>query len=185
MLVFQFFSRYQQRAPGELTPAVYASQDIEADTRITAEMLEIREVPALAVPAAHFNFLEEVIGKNALYPVLEGEVILDSKLAGELGGAAAQRCPAGKWCVSVPVDWFVAAPPNLAVGDQVEIASVQAGRNFEEAGFIASGIGVVELPNASEGSAYVLAVEDQEALSLLFARANEFTLLILLRPAGR
>ncbi len=185
ILVFQFFARQQRITPGELTSAVFATQDIEADTQITLDMLEVREVSIQAVPESHLNFLEQAVGELTLYPVVEGEVILGEKLAGDRGGAVAQRCPSGKWCVSIPVVWFIAAPPDLAVGDRVEIASVLPGRSLEEAGFIAAGVMVVELPDTTEIPAYVFAVENGEALSLLYARANEFQLLVLLRPAGR
>jgi len=121
-LVFQFFSHQQQIAPGELASAVFADRDIEIGILITSEMLDIRDVSVRAVPASHFSFKEQAVGKVTLYPLVEGEVLLPEKLA----------------------------------GDRDE-----------------------ELP------AYVFALDDQEALSLLYARANQFQLLVLLRPAGR
>jgi hypothetical protein len=66
----------------------------------------------------------------------------------------------------------------------LEIASVLPGKSLEEAGFIATTVQVVALPGDEEFPAYVLAVDGQEAISLLYARANEFQLLVLLRPAG-
>jgi Flp pilus assembly protein CpaB len=184
VLVFQFFSRQQRIAPGELTSAVFADQDIGIGTLITSEMLEIRDVSVRAVPASHFSFKEQAVGKVTLYPLVGGEVLLPEKLAGDQGGAIAQRCPAGKWCVSIPVAWFIAAPPDLAEGDRVEIASALPGSTLGEAGFIATNVQVVALPGDEESPAYVFALDDQEALSLLNARANEFQLLALLRPAG-
>ncbi len=183
-LVFQFFADQQRIAPGELTSAVFASEDIEIDTLITADMLDIRDVSTGAVPTSHFSFKEQVVGHLTLYPLVKGEVVLPEKLAGDQGGAVAQRCPAGKWCVSIPVTWFIAAPPDLAEGDRVEIASALPGRDLDEAGFIAARVEVVALPGEGEEPAFVLALDDQEAISLLYARANEFQLLVLLRPAG-
>jgi len=184
VLVFQFFSRQQKVAPGELTSAVFAAQEIQIGTTLTSEMLDVRDVSVGAVPEAHFSFKEQVVGQVTLYPVVESEVILKEKLAGDRGGAVAQRCPPEKWCVRVPVAWFIAAPPDLAEGDRVEIASVLPGNSLEEAGFIATAVQVIAIPGGGESPAYVLAVDDQEALSLLYARANEFQLLVLLRPTG-
>ena len=147
-------------------------------------MLDIRDVSVRAVPASHFSFKEQAVGKVTLFPLIEGEVLLPEKLAGDQGGAIAQRCPLGKWCVSIPVAWFIAAPPDLAVGDRLEIASVLPGNSLNEAGFIATKVQVVALPGDEETPAYILAVDDQEAISLLYARANEFQLLVLLRPMG-
>jgi len=184
VLVFQFFSRQQRIAPGELTSAVFAAQEIESGTTLTDEMLDVRDVSARAVPDSHLSFKEQAVGHLTLYPLVKGEVLLPGKLAGDRGGAVAQRCPTGKWCVSIPVTWFIAAPPDLSEGDRVEIASVLPGRDLAEAGFIATKVQVVALPRIEEFPAYVFALDDQEALSLLYARANEFQLLVLLRPAG-
>ena len=184
VLVFQFFFSQQRIAPGELIPAVFAAQEIKSGTTLTAEMLDVRDVSVRAIPGSHFSYQEQPIGQVTLYPLIEGDVLLAEKLAGDKGGAVAQRCPAGKWCVSIPVTWFIDAPPDLAMGDRLEIASVLPGNNLEEAGFIATTVQVVALPGDEEFPAYVLAVDDQEAISLLYARANEFQLLVLLRPTG-
>jgi Flp pilus assembly protein CpaB len=183
-LVFQFFARQQRIAPGELTSAVFADQDIEIGTLLTGDMLDILDVSVRAIPESHLSYKEQAIGKLALYPLAKGEVVLPEKLAGDQGGVVAQRCPSGKWCVSIPVAWFVAAPPDLAEGDRVEIASALPGKSQSEAGFIATEVQVVALPTQEEFPAYVFALDDQEALSLLYAHANEFQLLVLLRPAG-
>ncbi len=184
VLVFEFFSRQQRYAPGDLTPAVFALQDVETGTGLTPDMLEVREVSAMAVPESHFRFVEQAVGKVTLYPLVKGEAVLPEKLSGVKGGAVAQRCPSGTWCVSVPVEWFIAAPPDLSEGDRLEIASVLPGESMEKAGFIATEVQVVALPADEESPAYVFAVDDQEALSILYARANKFQMFVLLRPAG-
>ncbi len=184
VLVFQFFSDQQRYSPGELTPALYAAEDIEIGSTLTGDMLEVREVPQAAIPPSHYRYKEQAVGQISLYPLLEGEVILPEKLSGEGGGAIAQRCPSERWCVRIPVDWFIAAPPDMAEGDRLEIASVFPGESIEKAGFIATEVQVVALPHNEELPAYIFSVDDQEALSLLYARANEFKLLVLLRPGG-
>jgi pilus assembly protein CpaB len=183
-LVFQFFSLQQTYAPGETTSALFASENIPGGTVLTGEMLQVKNVPVQALPADHLSYKEQAVGQLTLYPLVEGEAILPGKLAGDQGGALAQRCPAGKWCISIPVAWFVAAPPDLAEGDRVEIASALPGQGLESAGFIATKVQIVGLPGNGEDPAFVLAVDDQEALNLLYARVNEFQLLVLLRPAG-
>jgi len=146
--------------------------------------MEIRDLPTEAEPSQHYTFIEQVVGRVTLYPLVAGEVILPGKLLGDTGGPMAQRCPSGYWCVSIPATWFVAAPPDLAEGDSLEIAAVQPGSPLDEAGYIATEVLVVSLPQGSEDGAYVLAVDDQEAIWILYAHANEFQLLVLLRPAG-
>jgi Flp pilus assembly protein CpaB len=184
VLVFQFFTQQRGTEPGVLTMAVFANEDIPIGTTITADMLVVRNVSGNAVPPLYYTFTEQVVGRVALYPLVAGEVILPGKLMGDQGGPMAQRCPDGYWCLSIPTKWFVAAPPNLAQGDSLEIAAVQPGNPLGDAGYIATQVLVVALPQGSDDDAYVLAVDDQEALSILYAHANEFQLLVLLRPAG-
>lgn len=184
VLVFQFFTQQQTTQPGALTMAVFANQDIPMGAAITADMLVVRSVPSEAVPPLHYSFIEQVVGRVVLYPLVAGEVILPGKLMDDSGGPIAQRCPAGYWCVSIPAEWFVAAPPDMAEGDSLEIAAVRPGNPFDDVGYIATKVLVVALPGESGGDSYVLAVDDQEALSILYAHANGFQLLVLLRPVG-
>jgi Flp pilus assembly protein CpaB len=183
-LVFQFFSRQQAFTPGETTSALFAADDIPGGTLLTRDMLAVKEVPIPALPVKYLSFREQAVGKRTLYPLGKGEIISLGKLARNQGSILAQRCPARKWCVSIPADWFVAAPMDLSEGDLIEIASVLPGKSPDEAGFIATQIEVVGLPNGEDEPAYVLAVDDQEAISILYARVNEFQMLVLLRPAG-
>ena len=53
----------------------------------------------------------------------------------------------------------------------------------EQAGLIAVEVRVVQAP-ANETEAIILSMKEREALALLYAWANEFKLLLLLRPAG-
>lgn len=183
-LVFQFFARQQIYDPGETTAALFAKRDIPGGTVLSSEMLEVNDVPLQALPENHLRFKEQAVGQLTLYPLVKGEVFLPGKLAMSQGGALAQRCPAGKWCINIPLAWFVAAPPDLAEGDRVEIASALPGKSLEETGFIATQVQVLGLPEGEDDPAYVLAVDDQEALNILFARVNKFQLFVLLRPAG-
>ncbi|HDD56329.1 MAG TPA: Flp pilus assembly protein CpaB [Chloroflexi bacterium] len=183
-LVFQFFSRQQTYAPGETTSVIVAAEAIPGGTLLTGAMVEFRTVPIGILPDSYLSAKEQAVGQLTLYPLVKGEPILNEKLARNQGGFLAQRCPAGKWCLSIPVSWFIASPPDLAVGDRVEIASAQPGRGLEEAGFIAAQVQVIALPSDAAEPAYVLAVDDREALNLLYARVNEFQLLVLLRPTG-
>ena len=183
-LVFQFFTHQNTRYPGDTIAALYANTNIPAGTILTEDMLLVKNMPRQALPDNLLSFKEQAVGQLTLYPMIEGEVILPTKLASSSGGILAQRCPAQKWCVSIPAAWFLAPPPDLAEGDQVEIASAFPGKNPAETGFIATQVLIVGLPEDAGNPAYVLAVDGEEALNLLYARVNEFQLLVFLRPAG-
>lgn len=184
VLVYQFYAQ-QRVTVGEPVSAVFAAGAIEQGTVLTEDLLEVRDVPASAIPASYFAAKEHLVGQVTLYPLVQGEVVLVEKLAGGEGGIIAQRCPPAKWCVSVPLSWFIAAPPDMAEGDRLEIASALPGEELGKAGFIATEVEVVAMPGVEDGDpAFVFAINDQEALSLLYAYVNHYQMLVLLRPAG-
>ena len=184
VLVYQFFNSQRSAVSEPFIPVVFAAQYIRTGAILSTAIMGGKRVSSRAVPPSHISYSEQLIGRKALYPLVKGEVILPEKLLGEQGSLMAERCPGGKWCVSIPAAWFTAEPPELAVGDRVDIASALPGSGREETGFIASEVQVVGVPGVENNPAYVLACDDQEALSLLFAHVNEFHLLVLLRPAG-
>lgn len=184
LLVYDFYTDREQIEPRDLIPVIFAARDLPAGASLEKNSLEVREVPRRSVPLEHFTFKEQVLGQKTLYPLAEGEVVLPGKLAGAGGGAVAKRCPPGKWCLSIPLEWFIAPPPDLAVGDTVEIASARPGLAPEQTGYLATRVQVVYLLLESSPPAIVFSLDDQEALLLLYARANEYQLLVLLRPGG-
>lgn len=182
VLVYHFFTSQQQTYSGETRPVLLAGRDLDSGTQLSADMLDVVELPVSFLPESYYSAIEQAAGRTAIYPLVKGEIILPEKVSGLEAGGLAGRCPAERWCISVPEKWFIAAPPDLAVGSRLEIASALPGQKYDEAGFIASDVVVVSVPSDSESPEYVLAVEDQEALSLLYARVNQYQLLVLLRP---
>ncbi|MFL7813550.1 MAG: SAF domain-containing protein, partial [Anaerolineales bacterium] len=183
-LVFQFFTRQGNYYAGETTSVLFAAEDIPSGTFLINELLEVKLVPRQVLPANYLNIPEQAVGQQVLYSLVKGEIILPGKLASGQGSVLAQRCPPRKWCIRIPEAWFLAAPMDLAEGDRIEIASALPGSPLEKAGFIATQVQVIDLPGSGENPGYVLAVDDQEALSILYARVNEFQMLVLLRPEG-
>ena len=147
--------------------------------------LEIKQVPPELLPDSYFDSIKPLIGSNLASPVAEGEMLLPAKLQGIPNGSLAYLCPARKWCLNIPQDWFVAPPPELAVGDWVDVAASFPGSSMEDSGFIAGEVEVILLPEENRPVAYVLALDDQEALAILYAHANDFQVMVMLRPAGR
>jgi Flp pilus assembly protein CpaB len=182
VLVFHFFASQQKLYQGETRPVLLAGRDLESGTQLSADMLDVVELPVSFLPESYYSAIEQAAGRITIYPLVKGEIILPEKVSGSESGGLAGRCPAERWCISVPEKWFIAAPPDLAVGNRLEIASALPGQKYDEAGFIASDVVVVSLPTDLESPEYVLAVEDQEVLSLLYARVNQYQLMILLRP---
>lgn len=64
-----------------LTEVVVASRDIEANTLISAEMLELRSVPPDQALAGSFESVDLAIGLPARFPVQQGEQLTAAKVA--------------------------------------------------------------------------------------------------------
>ncbi len=189
LLAVLAYQAWRGRLPqtGPRRPAVFATRPLEPGTLILADMVEVREVPPEVLPEGAFAGVEAVVGKQVLYPVARGEVLTQSKVSeGPGGGILARQCPGGLWCVSLPESWLVAAPPLVAEGDRVDIVGVRPEQPFEDSVFLADDVPVVGVGQEGEGRRrFVLAVDAQEALSLLYAHVNAYRLWMLLRSAQR
>jgi len=99
-----------------------ASKDIPANTKITGEMFIKKQIP---VEYAHNDSvidIEKVKGKIIKVPLVAGEVILKSHLAGEKGGdGLAYTVPVGKRAITISVSEVSAVANMVLPGDRVDI----------------------------------------------------------------
>ena len=63
-------------------PVVVAKVTINPGTMITADMLEVQQVPEAAIGAQAFSAVEGAVGEVARYPIVPGEQVLVSKIVG-------------------------------------------------------------------------------------------------------
>lgn len=185
ILIYQLYAREANYVWGNTFPAVFARHELERGEALKENSLEIKQVPPELLPDSYFDSIKPLIGSTLAYPVAEGEILVPAKLLDSKQGSLAYLCPAGKWCLNIPRDWFIAPPPELVLGDWVDIAAAYPGSSMEASGFIAGEVEVILLPGGNGSDAYVLALDDQEALAILYAHANDFQIMALLRPAGR
>jgi pilus assembly protein CpaB len=111
-----------------VTPVVVATQDIPAGTRVTEEMLELKELSAAAVLASAYRDTGDVIGQVTRVPLVAGEQVIPTKVTAT--GAAitnvenpplAYVVPEGKRAVSVQVSSVIAASGLIRPGDYVDV----------------------------------------------------------------
>jgi pilus assembly protein CpaB len=140
---------------GAVTPVVVASGGISAGTRITEEMVTVKEMTADAVLVEAYRDSGDVVGQVARVPLVAGEQVIPTKVTAT--GAAivdvenpplAYVVPEGKRAVAVQVTSVIAASGLIRAGDYVDvILTVQ-----------------VESSDGTEGSK---AVKDQIARTIL------------------
>jgi len=184
ILTFFFLNRLQANAL-PTAHALVAQQDLRPGTEITAEMVEPRPVPEGLLPEGHLTDTEQAIGRMLIAPVKKNEVLLTSDFSGERGSGLSARLPDGRWAIVIPAGWFVSPVPQVITSDHVDLLAYLAGQPVEEAGLIVSSVEILGFDGASDHpDQLTLAVSIEEAIAILYARANGFSLLILLQPEG-
>ncbi|MEX0800453.1 MAG: Flp pilus assembly protein CpaB [Dehalococcoidia bacterium] len=115
-------------ASGDATPVVVASQNIEAGTRVTADMLAVKEISPEAVLVGVFTDPADVVDQVTRVPLVAGEQVLPNKVTAT-GQAIADLenpplafvVPEGLRGVSVKVDNIIGASGLIRPGDYVDV----------------------------------------------------------------
>jgi Flp pilus assembly protein CpaB len=105
-----------------MASVVVASQDIQAGTKITASMVEIRSLPETAVSSSGITSLADAVGQTLRYPAARGEQISSLRLVEPPNGKALSfQIPQGKRAFTIPVT-VSNSPASLTVpGDFVDV----------------------------------------------------------------
>ncbi|MEZ4503843.1 MAG: Flp pilus assembly protein CpaB [Dehalococcoidia bacterium] len=115
----------QEPAPEPLADArsvIVATKPIEAGTKITEDMLEVRELPASAVIEGASSDLELVVGETARYPIAQGEQVNAVRLVAPVEVQALSfQIPEGMRGVTIPVSVNESPAALLAPGDFVDV----------------------------------------------------------------
>lgn len=184
VLTFIYLDQLQAEAI-PTTDAVLAVQDIPSGEEILEGHVEVRPVPASIIPAGAFSAVSDVIGHIPANPIEASEIILPKDLAGERGSGLSARLPDGRWAMVLPSGWLVSPVPDIIPGDRIDLVAYLSGQPVGEAGVIVGAVEVLEFKGSSENpERLTLAVMLEEAIAILYARANGFNLLALLRPEG-
>ncbi|HOL16642.1 MAG TPA: Flp pilus assembly protein CpaB [Bacillota bacterium] len=106
----------------EKTAVVIAARTIPAHTRITAEMLEVTELPAESIHPAAFRSLNDATGGITRAEIIEGEQVLaDRVIADKLRGTLSYRIPDNMRAISIPVNEVTGVAGYIAAGDRVDV----------------------------------------------------------------
>jgi len=105
----------------DMENVVVAATDIEAGTKLTEDLLELKQFPAESVPEGYFDEIEDVVGEVLKVDVFEDEPILEQKLGPSLVGLS-RRLPRGMRAATVRVDEEDARLAGLIhPGDHVDV----------------------------------------------------------------
>ncbi|MCJ7666798.1 MAG: Flp pilus assembly protein CpaB [Anaerolineae bacterium] len=107
-------------------PVLIALQPIEERADIPLEAVGTKEWPEDSVPANALNNPADVVGKAAIVPIMEGQIILadmliDKEKVLEEGSFAAFAIPEGKVALAVPIDNIHSVAGAIQAGDFVDV----------------------------------------------------------------
>ena len=180
---------YLDRLKKETLPtqsAVVAAEDLKPGIEIVEGMVELRPVPEDVLPANALHQVGEALGRIPAGPITPNEILQYSDFVGEAGAGLSARLPDGRWAMVLPANWLASPLPHLQRGDRLDLMAYLPGQPIEEAGVIVSAVEILdvrgELANPDQ---LILAISIEDATAVLYARANGFSLLALLRPESR
>jgi pilus assembly protein CpaB len=105
---------------------VVAKQDISAQSRLVADMLEVKNMPADEVAPEAFTARSQVVNRIAAEAINAADQILPSMVSDRAGESLAFTIAPGKRAVSIEVKESVTAGGNVQPGDQVDIVGIFA-----------------------------------------------------------
>lgn len=182
---------------GPRVPVVVAARTVPAQTRLTGDMLAVRQVPAELAGRLALSRIEEAVGKVTKVPLAEGEFLLSTKLArGDGTDGLAYRVPEGYRALSIAVDPVIAVGGFVQPGDRVDVLiglpGGKPGVPEPQTQVLVDNVLVLAVQQrtaaegepAGDGLTHVtLAVQPRYAAEIALAE-QEGRLRLLLRPAG-
>ncbi len=103
---------------------VVAKEDIPAQSRLIADMLEVKTLPADEVHAEAFTARSQVVNRITAEPITAGDQIVPTMVSDRAGESLAFKIAPGKRAVSIEVKEAVTAGGNVQPGDQVDVVGI-------------------------------------------------------------
>src|SRR5262245_8278498 len=128
VMVFTWMQNEKNRLMAAPIPAnknvqvLVSNSDIPWGTKLTAEMMQMQELPPEVLPEGHFTSMESIKDRVLLVDIKRNELLLESKLAplGASGGVAAVTDP-NKRAMSVKVDDVIGVAGFIKPADRVDV----------------------------------------------------------------
>ena len=108
-------------------PVVVAKSTIPPGTRITGDMVEVRQLPSSVVGFQALSSLDSVVGQVSRYPLAQGEQLLASKIVDSTTAsshALSYILEPGKRGMAIPFDNLVGVDGLVIPGDHVDLVWV-------------------------------------------------------------
>lgn len=167
-----------------MTDVVVAKSEVAAGTAITADQLEVREVPREFVSSGALSEADAFVGKVATTRIDAGSQVTDAMTAASRNPASlAAATSKGKMAVTVSVDEAQGLSTLLRVGDVVDVLGTRS-QNAKTLSRVATKATVIALGASMDGSgdsysSVTLEVTPKQADSVRVAQSHGETWLEL------
>lgn len=110
----------------ELTEVVVAKVNIDSQTELVGDMVELKKIHKDSVPQKAITSIEEVVGKVAMVPMFVGDIFTSEKLeeVGSINAGLAMIIPKGMRAITMCVEEDTGVANLIKVGNKVDIISV-------------------------------------------------------------
>ena len=123
VLVFVIVAQAGDEDKGDRS-VVVAKQDIPAQSRLIADILEVKTLPADEIDEEAFTARSQVVDRITGVAIAAGEHILPSMVSNRAGDSLTFKISPGKRAVSIEVKEAVTAGGNVQPGDTVDVVGI-------------------------------------------------------------
>jgi pilus assembly protein CpaB len=123
VLVFVIVAQAGDEEKGDRS-VVVAKLDIPAQSRLIADMLEVKTLPADEIDPEAFTARSQVVDRITGVAIAAGEHILPSMVSNRAGDSLTFKISPGKRAVSIEVKEAVTAGGNVQPGDTVDVVGI-------------------------------------------------------------
>ena len=129
LMVFSWLQNEKSRLMAAPIPAnkniqvLVSNSDLAWGTKLTAEMMQLQELPPEVLPKGHFTSMDSIKDRVLLVDVKRNEMIIESKLAplGTTSGGVAAVTDPSKRAMSVKVDDVIGVAGFIKPADRVDV----------------------------------------------------------------
>lgn len=126
ILVFIIVARASDSESDGTRSVVVAKVDIPAQSRLVADMLEVKTMPAEQANPEAFTERSDVVDRITGVTIAAGEQVLPSMVSNKAGESLIFKISPGKRAVSIEVKEAVTAGGNVQPGDTVDVVGILA-----------------------------------------------------------
>lgn len=148
-----FYVKLNAEKTDDMVPIIEAAVTIPGNTRITEDMLTVKDVPVDDAVEGATTSADAVVGKFAGTTIYKGEAIVTSRIVDQGSDSVASfayKIPDGMRTATLQVDASSAAANLIQVGDHVDVIATHTGADGKTATkYVASYVQVAALDTST------------------------------------